>query len=104
MQERMDAAVTRAVIRVVAVGISGTLGFAVMWKYDMATNPYGLTVILCAWAALLGERLLQLPAGGPQLPMTCLGPHAAAVSTCAAGAWGAPALPAAVSCSPQQHR
>ena len=44
----------RAVIRVVAVGISGALGFAVMWKLDVATNPYGLTAILVAWAGLLG--------------------------------------------------
>ena len=26
-----------------------------MWRYGMATNPYGLTAILCAWAGLLGE-------------------------------------------------
>ena len=60
MQERMDAAVTRAVIRAAAVAISGTFGFAVMWKYDVATNPYGLTAILCVWAALIGTQSSNL--------------------------------------------
>ena len=55
-QERMDAAITRAIIRVVAVAISGTLGFGVMYKLDVATNPYALTAILAVWAGLLGGR------------------------------------------------
>ena len=60
MQERMDAAVTRAVIRAAAVAISGTFGFAVMYKYNVATNPYGLTAILCVWAALIGTQFSNL--------------------------------------------
>ena len=56
----MDAAVTRAIIRAVAVAISGTLGFAVMYKYNMATNPYGLTAILTVWAGLIGATGLPI--------------------------------------------
>ena len=44
----------RAVIRILATAVAATLGFAVMWKLDVATNPYGLTAIICAWAAICG--------------------------------------------------
>ena len=33
-----------------------------MWKLDVATNPYGLTAILCVWGAILGALLIALSA------------------------------------------
>ena len=46
---------TRALARISAGAISGSLGFGIMYKLSVATNPVGLTALLCVWAGLLGR-------------------------------------------------
>ncbi len=52
---QVEATVSKAVLWVIGTAVGGTLGFIVMVDNDLATNPYGLMAILCAFTFVVGS-------------------------------------------------
>ncbi|KAG2487709.1 hypothetical protein HYH03_013708 [Edaphochlamys debaryana] len=54
MSERVEATVSKVAFWVVGTAIGGTLGYICMINTDLATNSYGLMVIICTYTFLVG--------------------------------------------------
>ncbi|KAG2431908.1 hypothetical protein HXX76_009399 [Chlamydomonas incerta] len=54
MTERVEATVSQVSLWVVGTAVGGTLGYLAMLDADLATNPYGLMAIICAYTFLVG--------------------------------------------------
>ncbi|KAG2454348.1 hypothetical protein HYH02_001373 [Chlamydomonas schloesseri] len=54
MSERVEATVSKVVVWVLGTVIGGTLGYVAMLHAHLATNPYGLMAVICAYTWLVG--------------------------------------------------
>ncbi|PNW70765.1 hypothetical protein CHLRE_17g733400v5 [Chlamydomonas reinhardtii] len=54
MSERVEATISKVTFWVVGTAIGGTLGYLAMLDTHLATNPYGLMVIICVYTFLVG--------------------------------------------------
>ncbi|KAG2431911.1 hypothetical protein HXX76_009402 [Chlamydomonas incerta] len=54
MSERVEATISKVSLWVVGTAVGGTLGYLAMLDADLATNPYGLMAIICAYTFLVG--------------------------------------------------
>ncbi|KAG2454349.1 hypothetical protein HYH02_001374 [Chlamydomonas schloesseri] len=54
MSERVEATISQVALWVVGTAVGGTLGYLAMLDPDLATNPYGLMVVICAYTFLVG--------------------------------------------------
>ena len=65
---QVDTTFVKGCLRILTTIIGAVLGFLVMLDTDVATNPYGLMAILCAFGFLCGLMSLgPLKYGAPCL-------------------------------------
>ncbi|KAK9809682.1 hypothetical protein WJX73_004536 [Symbiochloris irregularis] len=57
-QERADNSLMRIVFRLLITAIAASIGLAIMHGHPLASNPYGLTALSCAWAFFVGSFAL----------------------------------------------
>ncbi|BDA49627.1 hypothetical protein COCOBI_14-2470 [Coccomyxa sp. Obi] len=60
LSEKIDTTVSKGVLRVAGTAIGGTLGFLVMLRSGLATNPYALVAIVCTVTALVAPVTLTV--------------------------------------------
>ncbi|PNH05904.1 hypothetical protein TSOC_007796 [Tetrabaena socialis] len=54
MNEKVEATISKVALWVIGTAVGGTLGYVAMIGTDLATNPYGLMAVICAFTFMVG--------------------------------------------------